>query len=73
MTEMKAPLDNMILKFLDKKAESSNKEKVTGLVKEFKLSEAVATEWVEKLYARHKDNMERFNPRKSTKKNSYSY
>lgn len=70
---MKSPLDNMILKYLDKKSEAPSKEKISGLVKEFKISESMATEWVEKLYAHHKDNMDRYNPRKAVKKNSHSY
>ncbi len=64
---MKSPLDNMILKYLDKKSESSDKEKVSGLIKEFKLTEALAKEWVEKLYPHHKDNMDRLNPRSPSK------
>lgn len=70
---MKSPLDNMIIKFLDKKSEIPAKEKIAGLVKEFKIGEPLAKEWVEKLYAHHKDNMDRYNPRKALKKNSHSY
>lgn len=70
---MKSALDNMIVKFLAKKADAPAKDKITGLVKEFKLSSERATEWVETLYPRHLDEMEKFNPRKAAKKNSYSY
>ena len=70
---MKSPLDNMILKYLDKKAQSPAAEKISGLVREFKISLDVAKDWVEKLYPHHKDNMERLDPRKAQKKNSHSY
>ncbi|MEZ4814331.1 MAG: hypothetical protein R3A80_03880 [Bdellovibrionota bacterium] len=70
---MKSPLDNMILKYLDKKANLTDKEKISGLEKEFKLSNSVATDWVEKLYAHHKDNAARLDPRAAQKKNSHNY
>lgn len=70
---MKSPLDNMILKYLDKKSEAPATEKIAGLVKEFSLPKEVATDWVEKRYAQYKSNRERLDPRNSIKKNSHSY
>ena len=70
---MKSPLDNMILKYLDKKSESADKDKISGLVKEFKLTQATATEWVEKHYPRLKQNADRLDVRASLKKGSHNY
>ena len=70
---MKSALENMILKYLDKKTELPVKERISGLAKEFKMPQELATEWVEKTYPRIKDNMDRVNPQNKVKKNSYSY
>ena len=70
---MKSPLDNMILKYLEKKSETPAKEQVSGLIKEFKITEAAATDWVEKKFPQHKENVTRLDPRNAYKKNSYRY
>lgn len=60
----------MILKYLDKQCEKPTKDKIKGLIAEFKLPEELATKWVEKLYPHHKDNMEKLNPRRADKKST---
>jgi|JI10StandDraft_1071094.scaffolds.fasta_scaffold165561_3 hypothetical protein len=70
---MKSPLDNMIIKFLEKNAKLDDKKRSAGLVKEFKMTAEMATEWIEKKYPQYKANMDRLGNQIKYKKDEYSY